>query len=123
MVNPRQIRDFARATRRLAKTDALNAQVIALFAERLRPAPRPVADADSQNLAELIARRRQVIEMAGMKEAASCRRNPLRLGKVAGVSANVTREKAEARPLPAIFDIAFRLNNVRRFSAPPAKRH
>jgi transposase len=67
VVNPRQIRDFARATGRLAKTDALDAQVIALFAERIRPEPRPLADADSQALAELTARRRQVIEMIGME--------------------------------------------------------
>jgi transposase len=67
VVNPRQIRDFARATGRLAKTDALDAQVIALFAERIRPEPRPVADADSRTLAELIARRRQVVEMIGME--------------------------------------------------------
>ncbi len=67
VVNPRQIRDFARATGRLAKTDALDAQVIALFAERIRPEPRPVANADSQTLAELIARRRQVVEMIGME--------------------------------------------------------
>ena len=67
VVNPRQIRDFAPATGRLAKTDALDAQVIALFAERIRPEPRPIADADSQILAELIARRRQVVEMIGME--------------------------------------------------------
>ena len=67
VVNPRQIRDFARATGRLAKTDVLDAQVIALFAERIRPEPRPLADADSQSLAELIARRRQVVEMIGME--------------------------------------------------------
>jgi transposase len=67
IVNPRQIRDFARATGRLAKTDALDAQIIALFAERIRPEPRPLADADSQTLAALVARRRQVIEMIGME--------------------------------------------------------
>jgi transposase len=67
VVNPRQIRDFARATGRLAKTDTLDAEVIALFAERIRPEPRPLADADSQSLAELIARRRQVVEMLGME--------------------------------------------------------
>ena len=67
VVNPRQIRDFARATGRLAKTDTLDAQIIALFAERIRPEPRPLADADSQTLAELVARRRQVIEMIGME--------------------------------------------------------
>ena len=67
VVNPRQIRDFARAIGRLAKTDVLDAQIIALFAERIRPEPRPIADADSQALAELIARRRQVVEMIGME--------------------------------------------------------
>ena len=65
IVNPRQIRDFARALGRLAKTDALDAEVIALFAERIRPEPRPLADAQAQRLAELIARRRQIVEMIG----------------------------------------------------------
>jgi transposase len=63
VVNPRQIRDFARATGRLAKTDALDAEAIALFAERIRPEPRPVADTQARALAELVARRRQVVEM------------------------------------------------------------
>jgi transposase len=67
VVNPRQIRDFARATGRLAKTDALDAHAIALFAERIRPEPRPVAAAEAQGLAELVARRRQVVEMIGME--------------------------------------------------------
>lgn len=67
VVNPRQVRDFARAMGRLAKTDRLDAEVIALFAERVRPEPRPVPDAAAQALAELIARRRQVIEMIGME--------------------------------------------------------
>jgi transposase len=67
VVNPRQIRDFARATGRLAKTDALDAAIIALFAERLRPEPRPVAEAEASALAELVARRRQLVEMIGME--------------------------------------------------------
>ena len=65
VVNPPQIRDFARALSRLAKTDALDAQVIALFAERIRPEPRPLADAQAQRLAELIGRRRQIVELIG----------------------------------------------------------
>ncbi len=68
VVNPRQIRDFARATGRLAKTDALDAEVIALFAERIRPQPRPVAGPDAQALSELVARRRQLVEMIGMEK-------------------------------------------------------
>jgi len=63
VVNPRQIRDFARATGKLAKTDALDAAAIALFAERVRPEPRPVQDEQARALGELVARRRQVIEM------------------------------------------------------------
>ena len=63
-VNPRQIRDFARATGKLAKTDALDAQAIARFAQAVRPEPRPLRDEDAQSLAELVTRRRQVIEMA-----------------------------------------------------------
>ena len=63
VVNPRQIRDFARALGRLAKTDRLDAEAIALFAERVRPEPRPLADEQARLLGELVARRRQVVEM------------------------------------------------------------
>jgi transposase len=63
VVNPRQIRDFARATGKLAKTDRLDAAAIAHFAEAIRPPARPIADAEAQALGELVARRRQVIEM------------------------------------------------------------
>jgi len=63
VVNPRQIRDFARATGKLAKTDRLDAAVIAHFAEAVRPPARPVATTEAQALGELVARRRQVIEM------------------------------------------------------------
>jgi transposase len=63
VVNPRQIRDFARASGRLAKTDALDAAAIAHFAEAIRPEPRPVPSEEAQLLGELVARRRQVIEM------------------------------------------------------------
>ena len=65
VVNPRQIRDFARATGRLAKTDALDAKVIALFAERVQPEIRPLPDEEARTLAELVARRRQIVEMIG----------------------------------------------------------
>lgn len=65
VVNPRQIRDFARATARLAKTDTLDAAVIAHFAEAVNPPPRPLADPQQRLLGELMARRRQLIEMIG----------------------------------------------------------
>jgi len=67
VVNPRQIRDFARALGKLAKTDALDAEVIALFAEKVRPEPRPLASPEAQALGELVARRRQIVEMIGME--------------------------------------------------------
>ena len=63
VVNPRQVRDFAKATGKLAKTDLLDAEVLALFAERVRPTPRPLPDAEAQMLSALLARRRQLITM------------------------------------------------------------
>jgi transposase len=63
VVNPLQVRHFARSTGKLAKTDALDAQLLALFGERMQPEPRPQPDATSQELASLLARRRQLVEM------------------------------------------------------------
>jgi transposase len=63
VVNPLQVRHFARSTAKLAKTDALDAQLLALFGERMQPEPRPQPDATSQELASLLARRRQLLEM------------------------------------------------------------
>lgn len=63
VVNPRQVRDFARATGELAKTDALDARVIALFAERVQPEPRALPDASQRALEALLSRRRQLIGM------------------------------------------------------------
>lgn len=63
VVNPRQTRDFARASGRLAKTDRIDAKALALFAERMRPEVRPVPSADQEALAALVDRRRQLVEM------------------------------------------------------------
>ena len=63
VVNPRQVRDFARAVGQLAKTDVLDAQVLAHFAQLIHPTPRPLPDAQAQELAALLARRRQLIQM------------------------------------------------------------
>lgn len=62
-VNPRQVRDFARATGKLAKTDALDAAVLAHFADAVRPTLRPLRDAESQALTDLVARRQQLVGM------------------------------------------------------------
>ena len=63
VVNPRQVRDFAKATGKLAKTDAIDAHVLAHFAEGVSPAPRPIADADTRSLSALVARRHQTVSM------------------------------------------------------------
>jgi len=63
VANPRQIRDFARATGQLAKTDQIDAAILALFAERVRPAPRALPTDAAQLLDALLTRRRQLLEM------------------------------------------------------------
>lgn len=63
VVNPRQVRDFARATGKLAKTDSLDAAILAHFAEAVQPPVRPLRDADTQALNSLAARRHQVMAM------------------------------------------------------------
>lgn len=63
VVNPRQVRDFAKATGRLAKNDRIDAQVLARFAEAVQPRPRPLPDAETKALGELLARRRQLVAM------------------------------------------------------------
>jgi transposase len=62
-VNPRQVRDFAKAMGRLEKTDQVDAQVLRLFAERIRPEVRVVPDEQTHILQELLGRRRQIVEM------------------------------------------------------------
>lgn len=63
VVNPRQVRDFARASGRLAKTDAIDAGVLARFGLAMNPPLRPLDDPQTQALAELLARRRQLVAM------------------------------------------------------------
>lgn len=63
VVNPRQVRDFAKALGRLAKTDALDAGILADFAQRIHPEPRPLPDEAAQLLESLLTRRRQIVDM------------------------------------------------------------
>jgi transposase len=63
VINPRQARDFAKATGRLAKTDRIDAQVLAHYGEAIRPSFRPLPDADTQQLRALVDRRRQLVDM------------------------------------------------------------
>lgn len=84
VVNPRQVRDFARATGQLAKTDRLDAEVLAQFAEKVRPAVRPLPTLDAQALDALLTRRRQLLERRGAE------RN--RLGQVFGTGKRPVRK-------------------------------
>ena len=68
VVNPRQVRAFAQALGRTAKTDAIDADVLALFGMRVQPVPRAIPDAATQALAALVARRRQLLEMLGAEQ-------------------------------------------------------
>jgi transposase len=63
VINPRQVRDFARAIGQLAKTDRIDAQVLARFGEALKPEARPLPDAAARALSALVTRRRQLQEM------------------------------------------------------------
>jgi len=63
IVNPRHVRDFARSTGKLAKTDKLDAQMLARFADGVRPEPRPLPDETQQRLEALLVRRRQLLGM------------------------------------------------------------
>lgn len=88
VVNPRQIRDFAKATGRLAKTDALDARILARFAAAIQPPVRPVPDAAAQRLGALVVRRRQLLEMLGAERQ---RRHQARESRLARrIAAHVT---------------------------------
>ena len=79
VVNPRQVRDFAKSMGRLAKTDAIDALTLALFGERVRPALRPLPDEAAQLLDALLTRRRQLIEMlTAEKNRLGVARGPVR---------------------------------------------
>ncbi len=67
VVNPRQVRDFARATGELAKTDAIDSRIIAYFAEAIHPKPRPLPDEQSQQRDEIETRRRQLVGLLAME--------------------------------------------------------
>jgi|HubBroStandDraft_6_1064221.scaffolds.fasta_scaffold377724_1 transposase len=88
VVNPRQIRDFAKASGVLAKTDTLDAEVLAHFAEAMRPQPRPLSDAQTQALDALVTRRCQLIDMRTME------RNRMGQCPDAKVRANIKRHLA-----------------------------
>jgi transposase len=79
VVNPRQVRDFAKATGQLAKTDAIDAKVLALFAQRIEPPVRALPSQQCQEAAELLSRRAQLM---GMRVAEKNRLGSARAAKV-----------------------------------------
>jgi transposase len=83
VVNPRQVRRFAEATGQLAKTDRLDAQVLAHFAEAIRPPVRALPDAQTQALSALLTRRRQLIEMLTAERNRLLRATPAVQGRLA----------------------------------------
>src|SRR2546423_6442968 len=83
VVNPRKVRDFARATGQLAKTDALDARALAHFADVIRPTPRPLPDAQTQELRALLGRRQQLIVMRTAEQ-----------NRLAGTSERLTKDIA-----------------------------
>jgi transposase len=114
VVNPRQIRDFARATGRLAKTDRLDAEAIARFAEAVQPQPRALPDEAARALGELVARRRQIVEMIGSE---SQRRRQLTAAKlVRGVDAHLAWLQKELGQIEANLDDAVRASPAWRAS-------
>ena len=80
VVNPAQVRAFAKAIGERAKTDPIDARLIAHFVEATKPEPRPLPDAETQLLADLVARRRQIIGMIGAESQRS-KRVPARIKK------------------------------------------
>ena len=95
VVNPRTVRDFAKATGKLAKTDALDAKVLARFAAVIKPEPRPIPDEELQELGAILARRRQLIEML---TAEKNRLHTAGKAVIAGINAHIAyleKEKSE----------------------------
>jgi transposase len=95
VVNPRQVRDFAKATGHLAKTDTLDAQVLAHFAEVVQPPLRPLPDEQTQALAALLARRRQVVAMLTAEQQRLGRTRPPVRGRIEAHIAWLEQELAD----------------------------
>lgn len=111
VVNPRQVRDFAKATGKLAKTDALDAAVLAHFGEAVGPAIRPVPDAQARALAELLTRRQQLVEMLTAEQN---RRGSLSGSRRTRVEAHVAWLRRDLADLEAELDASIRASPVWR---------
>jgi len=81
VVNPRQVRDFAKALGHLAKTDVLDARVLAAFGQAVQPRVRRLAEEDTQALADALTRRRQLVEMRAMEKTRLAQAGPASVRK------------------------------------------
>jgi transposase len=106
VVNPRQVREFAKASGRLAKTDALDAAVLAHFGEAMRPEPRPLPDEQTAELDAMVTRRRQLVEMiaAESNRLQACRSKTVR----PGIKANIDWLKRQLQDADRGLDDAVR---------------
>jgi transposase len=114
IVNPRQVRAFAKATGQAAKTDRIDADVLALFAERVRPAWRPLDDEATTDLAAVLLRRRQLSDMlTAEKNRLGLARRPVRaslkkhvayLERELRITESELRERIEASPVWRVQD-------------------
>lgn len=95
VVNPAQVRAFAQALGKRAKTDPIDAAVIARFAEATRAELRPLADAETQALADLVARRRQIVAMIGAENQRLKRAAPRTARSIGRLLKALERELAE----------------------------
>ena len=111
VVNPRQVRNFAKAIGQLAKTDALDAQVLAHFAEAVMPPVRPIADAEARALAGLLSRRQQLL---GMRVAEQQRQPTAQAAVRAGIDRHLAYLTAEIRAVDAELHQAIRASPVWR---------
>jgi transposase len=109
LVNPRQVRDFAKATGRLAKTDALDAQVLAHLAEAVRPPVRPLPDEQTQGLAATLERRRQLVTMlTAEKNRRQIAPSPLQQR----ITAHITWLETELAAIDGDLDQAIRASEI-----------
>jgi transposase len=111
VVNPRQVRDFARATGQLAQTDALDARALAHFADVIRPTPRPLPDAQTQELRALLGRRQQLVVM---RTAEQNRLTGTRTRLITDIEAHITWLNARIATLDNDLEILRRASPVWR---------
>jgi len=110
VVNPRQVRDFARALGLLAKTDRIDAYVIARFGEAVKPESRIIIEQERDSLSELLVRRRQVIRMMTMEQS---RLKRLKVGKMARrVKAHMTWLRKECKTIDEELDQAIETHPI-----------